>query len=230
MNVFRRSEPAAAPTRELRRLAHAAVVPTTYATLERNDESGDGPHVTPSYEGYQKGHDEGFAQGYASGADAARADAERERHEEATRRDAALRALETAVAAARDASARSRDELYEAAARVAFALVERLLAHELSVAENPGRDALVRTLAADEGMGPATAFLNPEDLARLGDVAALHLGREVVLVADAAVARGGARVAIGDTILDGQITTALERLREVLLTAGAAGATGDRAA
>ncbi len=227
MSVFKRSESVATPTRELRRLAHATVVPTTYASLQGVSERV-GPDA-PSDE-RETGYAEGYAEGYARGAEAARADVERERREEASRRATALAALEAAASEVREAGARARDELFEAASRVAFALVEELLAHELSVSLNPGRDALVRTLAADEGSGPATAYLNPEDLARLGEVATLHLGREVTLVADAAVARGGARVEIGDTVLDGQITTALERVREVLARAGVAGATGDRAA
>lgn len=227
MSVFKRSESVATSTRELRRLAHATVVPTTYTSLPGVSERV-GPDA-PSDE-RATGYAEGYAEGYARGAEAARADVERERREEASRRATALAALEAAASEVREAGARARDELFEAASRVAFALVEELLAHELSVSLNPGRDALVRTLAADEGSGPATAYLNPEDLARLGEVATLHLGREVTLVADAAVARGGARVEIGDTVLDGQITTALERVREVLARAGVAGATGDRAA
>ncbi len=220
MSGRERGTSVSAPTRELRRLSLSTVVATTYVSFAATGGAPEDSSASAS-DAYARGYEEG----HAHGVEAARAEAERERREEATRRDAALRSLETAVAEVREAGTRAREGLYEAASRVAFALVEELLAHELSVAQNPGRDALVRTLAADQGTtGPATAYLHPEDLARLGDVAALHLGREVALVADAGVTRGGARVEIGDTVLDGQITSALERVREVLATAAVGGA------
>ena len=54
-------------------------------------------------------------------------------------------------------------------------------------------------------------------LATLGGFAASGLGREVCVVPDPAVEPGGALVEIGKATLDGQLSTALERVRQVLL-------------
>ncbi len=100
-------------------------------------------------------------------------------------------------------------------------ILEVLVAREAQLITDPVREAISRALALDDGVGPATVRLHPDDVATMG---ALDPGREVVVIPDPAVGRGGALVEIDDSVLDGQLESALDRVREVLLGDGAPGA------
>jgi flagellar assembly protein FliH len=131
------------------------------------------------------------------------------------------------VAAAEEAERRVLAEVQVAAPKLAFAIVEAILGRELALAANPGQEAVARVLALDEGRQPAIVRLNPDDVEALDQ---MGLGREVQVVADPAVERGGALVEIGRSTLDGQLGSAIERVRHVLLGPGDSGAQDDRAA
>jgi flagellar assembly protein FliH len=162
----------------------------------------------------RQGYDDGYAEGLAAAAAAAAG----VRNEEAQRAAGALSALSRAVAAAEEAERTMRAEIQAAAPKLAFALVEALLGRELALAANPGREAVARVLALDEGMQPATVRMNPVDIATLDEG---DLGRELNVVADPAVEPGGALVEVGRALLDGQLGPAVERVREILLGPGA---------
>jgi flagellar assembly protein FliH len=171
----------------------------------------------------RRGYDEGYAEGLARAA----ADAVAHQNEEAKKVASALSALTRAVAAAEEAERRMRAEVQVAAPKLAFALVEAILGRELVLTANPGQEAVARVLALDEGLQPATVRLNPADLEQLDQGG---LGRDVQMVADPAVERGGALVEIGRTTLDGQLGSAVERVRQILLGPNDPGAQDDRAA
>jgi len=209
MSMFKSVDPLAMPTRELRRLAHSPAVPTTYASRNTEEESMEVRHAAAQRQGYEDG--------YAEGLERALAEADRTRGEESRRVESALAALTQAISEVREAGVRLHSEIQSTAPRLAFALVEQLLARELELTLNPGREAIVRILALDEGTQPAMVRMNPEDLLKLGEISDLGLGREVSVVADPAVEVGGVLVEIGNTTLDGQMDTALERVRKVLL-------------
>ena len=206
MSVSGHPDPPTTAPRPLRRLSHSPAVPTTYRsrTLEIEAmEAGAAAAV-------RRGYDDGYAEGLA----AAAADAAGIREEEVRRATAALSALSGAVAAAEEAERTMRAEIQAAAPKLAFALVEALLGRELALAANPGREAVARVLALDEGMQPATVRMNPADIAAFGEG---DLGRVVSVVADPAVEPGGAVVEIGRATLDAQLGPAVERVREILL-------------
>jgi len=178
MSVSGHPDPPTTAPRPLRRLSHSPAVPTTYRsrTLEIEAmEAGAAAAV-------RRGYDDGYAEGLA----AAAADAAGIREEEVRRATAALSALSRAVAAAEEAERTMRAEIQAAAPKLAFALVEALLGRELALAANPGREAVARVLALDEGMQPATVRMNPADIAAFGEG---DLGRVVSVVADPAVER-----------------------------------------
>jgi len=209
MSTFNREDPLGTPTRELRRLTHSSAVPTTYAS---RDGEADLMQVR-QVQAVRQGYDDGYAEGLAR----AVLDNDLARGEESKRIETALAALATAISELRDADLHLRSDIQKSAPRLAFALLEQLLARELVVADNPGRDAIVRILALDDGALPATIRMNPDDVDKLGEVADLGLGREIVIIADPKVPSGGALVEIGNTTLDGQIDTALERVKKILL-------------
>ena len=206
MSVSGHPDPPTTAPRPLRRLSHSPAVPTTYRsrTLEIEAMEADAAAAV------RRGYDDGYAEGLA----AAVADAAGIREEEVRRATAALSALSGAVAAAEEAERTMRAEIQAAAPKLAFALVEALLGRELALAANPGREAVARVLALDEGMQPATVRMNPTDIAAFGED---YLGRVVSVVADPAVERGGAVVEIGRATLDAQLGPAVERVREILL-------------
>jgi flagellar assembly protein FliH len=206
MSVSGHPDPPTTAPRPLRRLSHSPAVPTTYRsrTLEIEAMEADAAAAV------RRGYDDGYAEGLA----AAAADAAGIREEEVRRATAALSALSRAVAAAEEAERTVRAEVQAAAPRLAFALVEALLGRELALATNPGREAVARVLALDEGMQPATVRMNPTDIAAFGED---DLGRVVSVVADPAVEPGGAVVEIGRATLDAQLGPAVERVREILL-------------
>ena len=206
MSVSGHPDPPTTAPRPLRRLSHSPAVPTTYRsrTLEIEAMEADAAAAV------RRGYDDGYAEGLA----AAVADAAGIREEEVRRATAALSALSRAVAAAEEAERTMRAEIQAAAPKLAFALVEALLGRELALATNPGREAVARVLALDEGMQPATVRMNPTDIAAFGED---DLGRVVSVVADPAVEPGGAVVEIGRATLDAQLGPAVERVREILL-------------
>jgi flagellar assembly protein FliH len=197
----------------LRRLP-ATVVPITYANRDATIESLESFRARAVRDGYEDG--------YADGQARAAAEAERERAVLASRVDTAIASLEGAMRSAQELDAQRRAELQTTASELAFTLLEELLARELALATNPGRDAIIRALELDKGTEPATVRLNPRDLDALGEFADLSRGRQLSLVADASVDVGGALVEIGRSTLDGQLRTALERVRGVLVGASEA--------
>lgn len=208
MNTPKRVDPLMLPTRGLRRLAHLPAVPITYASRDTEEESMEIRRAAAERQGYEDG--------YTKGLERALADADRARGEESLRVEAALALLARAVTDAHEVGVRLRKEIQASAPKFAFALVEELLARELKLMVNPGLEAIIRTLALDEGTLPATVRMNPADAKNLGEMSDLGLDREILVVADPAIEAGGVLIEIGSATLDGQLNTALERVRKAL--------------
>ncbi len=162
-------------------------------------------------DGFEIGLTEGRAAGYAEGAEAAVDDARRaiEAHLVAT-----LGSLDALAAHLAGREATTFAEVESVAVDLAITLAEAILDRELAVADDPGRDALVRALALAPESGDLVAHLHPDDLAPLGDVDDLAPGRSLRLVSDTSVGRGGCVVTSGAARIDARISTALERVRQ----------------
>jgi flagellar assembly protein FliH len=166
--------------------------------------------------GYEHGRTEGFAHGHQEGRQAALAEAARQQAEQAETVQSALDALSRAAA---DVVARRDDTvaaLEESLVAGALALAEAVIGRELELATTPGRDALVRVLRLADGADGVVARLHPDDIETLGDPAELAPGRQLTIVADASVERGGCVAQVGDGRIDACLSTALARVREVL--------------
>ena len=185
------------------------MVATPYAARRDGDESVD----AREREGYRQGFEEGCAQGRR---EAIEESARAQLHDTA-RAQSALEALATAVRAANEADQRMRAEIQAAAPRLAFALVEELLGREVALAADPGREALTRVLTFDQGSEPAVVRMNPTDLEILGELDPSLSRRDITLVPDASVERGGAVADFGRGSVDAQLSTALSRVREILM-------------
>lgn len=122
--------------------------------------------------------------------------------------EAAVEVALSGVEAIADATAR-------VTASAAFSVVEAILARELAVAANPGRDAVARALALSPDGIEVTLRLHPDDVAALG-ADDLPPGRIVKIVADSSVGTGDCIADAGWTRIDARLSTALERVRTVL--------------
>jgi flagellar assembly protein FliH len=166
--------------------------------------------------GYEDGRADGYADGYAAGRSEALAAAASAEEASGEAVEAALAAL---AAVGGDLSARHREVvagleavLVDGAMELATAIVGR----DLELALAPGRDALARALRLAEGTDAVFVRMHPDDVATLGEHADLAPGRDLTVVADPAVSRGGCVVDVGDGRVDARLDAALERVREVL--------------
>ncbi len=212
------------PPRALRRLGQPLAVTTTYEHRGGDDDAAepDSGQAASSRRGYE----DGFAEGLARAARETR----RSKADVARQVARALEALARAVADAHEVEGRIWAEVQESVPRLVFELLEVLLAREAKATSDPLRDTIVRALALDGGIRPATVRLNPADVATLGDpdqVGDLGGGRELRLIADETIEPGGALVDIGKATIDAQLGTALDRVRRALLGPDERGASDD---
>jgi flagellar assembly protein FliH len=168
----------------------------------------------------------GYAAGWAEGRQAAELAAREAREafaaeaaeitaaqEESARR--VLGALAAAVDRFERRAAPAVENLERELVEAAFALAEAVIGRELATAADPGRDAVSRALAlAPPGRG-AIARLNPADAATLPGTATVD-GREVLVVADPALAPGDAVVECDASTIESRLDAAVERARQAL--------------
>jgi flagellar assembly protein FliH len=126
-----------------------------------------------------------------------------------------LSALAAAVERFEQRAAPAVEDLERDLVAAAFALAEAIVGRELATAVEPGRDALARALAlAPAGRG-AVARLNPADAATLPGTVTVD-GRDIVVVADPALAPGDSVVECEASTIESRLDAALERARQAL--------------
>ena len=136
MSVFDQFDLPTPGTRELRRFSDEAVVPTAYKNKGPQLDSLESKRAAAARQGYEEG--------YAEGMQRALAEITRKSAEESQRAAFALSALSRAVSAAQESAHKVRSEVQEAAPKLAFELLEALLAREVSLTINPGYEAIER--------------------------------------------------------------------------------------
>ncbi|GAA0907579.1 hypothetical protein GCM10009557_82410 [Virgisporangium ochraceum] len=133
--------------------------------------------------------------------------------EESARR--VLGALAAAVDRFEQRATPAVEDLQVELVEAAFALAEAIIGRELATATEPGRDAIARALAlAPPGRG-AVARLSPTDAATLSGTATVD-GREILVVADPALAPGDAVVEFDASTIESRVAAAVERARQAL--------------
>lgn len=204
--------------RVLRGPLRAKVVTPVLDPVERLLCTPDGRPVSAEVEaakeaGFRQGWDRGWAEGFERG----HGEGQRQAYEEF--RSLLLPALGAVDAAARQLAESDRlvlDELGHLAVDLVYQLVEALLGRELALAEAPVVDAVRRALAFVPDRGRIIARVNPHDADLIGAVDELAPGREVELLADPTVERGGCVLEVGACRVDAQLGPALDRARAVL--------------
>lgn len=164
------------------------------------------------HEASRVGYEDGYAAGLAAAADAARA-----------AEAAAIQRVDTAVAtlaaAAAELTARQTivvADVEQRVAEVATQIAAAILQRELAACDSPVLDAVTRALRLAPPRVDAVARLHPEDAAAVAALATVAHDRDVTVIPDASVERGGCVLDVGPCRIDAQITPALERVREVL--------------
>jgi flagellar assembly protein FliH len=160
-----------------------------------------------------QGYAVGWAQGLREARDLVRAEAEEARQAERAEHDAALRGLAAAVETSQQRLAAACAAVEVGAARLAMDVVEVLLDRELRALVDPGEQAVARALA----LAPEqTAVVRLAPDAVTAEASAELAARGLRLVADPALGAADVVVDLGDSVVDARLSTALDRLREVL--------------
>ena len=160
----------------------------------------------------QQGYDDGYQAGVAEGLAAGLASAAAETAGVIARAEALCRSLAEAADDLRRRQALELKGLEDTLARAAFDLATAVVGRELQLSSSPGNDALARALALVPAGCIATARLNPADVASLEAVS-----DPVSVIADPAVEPGGCILEVGDSRIDAQLGSALDRVRAALL-------------
>lgn len=168
---------------------------------------------------------QGYAVGWAQGRREAQEEATgqaqhaaRQQRHDTDRREAehrtALAALVLAAEQLREAAGQVCAQLADDATELSLAVTHEVLGRELLLAADPGADAVRRALGVLPTGHPVRVRLHPEalDSATVSDLAE----RGVEVVADHALSAGEALVETDEAVIDLRISTALERLAEVL--------------
>jgi flagellar assembly protein FliH len=175
-------------------------------------------------EAHAAGYAAGWAQGRQEAEAAARAalaesaeEARRVAAADAARVQAALAALARAATTLERRAVPGAAEVEEAIVGAAFTLAEAVIRRELSVATEPGRDALQRAMALAPTGRPVVVRLHPADHATIGADGPIEVdGRAVTLIADPNLQPGDAMAESDATVIDGRLAEALTRVRDAL--------------
>ena len=98
---------------------------------------------------------------------------------------------------------------------LALEIAAAIIGRELATADDPGADAIARCLEVAPTSGDLVARINPEDAVCLGDVLAVA-DRRLKVIPDERLESGSAIVTIDETTIDARVSTAMERVAEVL--------------
>lgn len=210
MSIFANGEPRGKSITELRRLNHSSVVSIAYDDRSM-DKYAELIHEVPDAIA------QGYQHGYSEGLEKAIAEVEAIKQQQSARVMSSVEALANAVVELKQAQRELLAEIQNSVPNLAFELLENILARELELTKNPGREAVIRALSLDDSMASARIRLNPEDLKIIGDLAEAVGSREVELIEDPSIESGGAVAEIGESLYDARLSSALERIHQVIV-------------
>jgi flagellar assembly protein FliH len=98
---------------------------------------------------------------------------------------------------------------------LALEVAEAVIGREVTVASDPGADALARCLDVLPNTGAVVVRLHPDDLAAFDGLPGLG-SRELMVAADPSLERGDAVVSADQVTIDARLSTSLERVAEAL--------------
>lgn len=169
----------------------------------------------------EDGRREGFEAGYEAGMALAEADvaAVIDQHRRAAERlTRAARSLEAGHAQLLTADRIELESIERDVIELAMQLATELIGRELRATDQPVLDALARAMQLVPERRTPVVVVHPDDAAVTSEV----LGADpqwrgtVEVVADASIEPGGCVLEVGECRIDGQIATAIDRMRDAL--------------
>ncbi len=193
--------------------AAAAAEPVTMISRSVAVVESTGPWIADLDEVREEAKRSGFAQGLGEGRQAGRVAAEEQANVRASN---AISALDELMVAMEQREEQLGTEFSDHVAELAVTVAQAILSRELSVSSDPGKEAIARCLIDAPKGGEVIANLNPKDIESLGHLESVLEGRSVTIVPDLTLLPGDAMVQIGETRIDGRLSEAMDRVREVL--------------
>lgn len=179
---------------------------------------GPGPSVagTPKPPGWDLGYQEGFDEGLQTGiAEGQRIGADQARSEMLACANATLEELRRSVSERLAEWNAACDRLASQVVELALELAELVVDHDVAARSQPGLDAVTRAVRFAPPEVPLVVRLHPDDAKGL-DLDALGDDRDLRVVADSDIRRGGCLLSGGDTTVDATVDGAIRRLRTLL--------------
>ena len=155
-------------------------------------------------------------QGYNDGLAQARAEVEAAMNDANIRVHRALAALCEAVDSFDRRQTIALVDVEDAIAASAIAIASAVLQREITVAANPGAEAIARALKLVPSGGEIVARLNPDDATTLSTDTVSTSTHTVRVIADPSIEVGGCIIDAGTTSVDAQISSALDKVRTAL--------------
>ncbi|MHB8263620.1 MAG: FliH/SctL family protein [Acidimicrobiales bacterium] len=157
----------------------------------------------------------GYEEGYRKGREDAMSSMEAERVELTVK-------LVSSVEEAAMRLAEGRYEILKASSReivdLAIRISEAILLRELVVSHDPGREALERAVGLAPQGSDLVVRMHPDDVVGPDYLASMFNGESIRIVEDGSVEKGGCVVQAGSCTIDGQVSTALKRVADLLGT------------
>ena len=161
-----------------------------------------------------------FEQGYQDGLEQAHAEVAAAVDDSNKRVRRALAALCDAVDSFDERQTIALGDVEDAIVTGSLMIAQAVLQRELSLAMDPGAEAIARAMRLAPDRGNVIARLNPDDLATLQMDSISTTTRTVDVIADPTIEPGGCIVEVADTQVDTQLSSVLARVIEVLIGEG----------
>ncbi len=191
--------------------APSAISIGTFDTLVAHSDSFRDPAET--HEAIRRS---AFEQGYAEGLEQAREDIATATADANNRVRHALGALQAAIDGFDHRDGVGLADIENTVVEIAASLATEILQRELTVMTSPGAEAIARAMQFAPTRGQIVARLHPSDVETLGTTTFEAQGRNVDVIADASIERGGCILDVGDVRVDAQISTAMQHVRIAL--------------
>jgi flagellar assembly protein FliH len=171
-------------------------------------------------DGHESGRQDGRLVGQAEGLAAGRAQAS---EEVVDRIGSTLAALEAAAIELEHRHAVALADIETSVVDLALGLAAAIIEREVTTVGGVTLDSVRRALQLAPERGDLVVRVHPADRDQVAEAAPLAPGREVELVADPSIVRGGCLIEDDATRVDARVDSALERARAALLDADETG-------
>ncbi len=156
--------------------------------------------------------------GYDEGLERARQEVSAAMEDANTRVRRALAALCEAVDSFDQRQAVALTDVEDAIVAGALDFAHAIMEREISLATDPGAEALSRALKLGTQRGDVIVYMNPDDAETLSMEGISTSTRSLHIVSDSSIEPGGCVVEVEDTRIDSQISSSIFKIRQALFS------------